>query len=585
MFDIVGVLSYVGPTLRTRKIVRDSNSGDSDTLALYRSGSNFGEEKKESLIEPIDFSLDAEFSECRWIKLRDGTCACDLVVLIYTNSQPGVFRQLEAGQFLAMTNLKLESPSRVYRAFESRSVWAISTLKSRYIVESGIDRTRGFSPGKGQHSKIRQLFNLACSKYEIGPELFNMRIETVYNWWREEKEFYKVESSEGSDYVMVSKLVDDQDCFYRPSRLRPSSVADYMSALASHSRLRDLHFFTSNMHFYESKVFTIQVRIDDFFMLDDGDQVADMVESEGSVTDDDEYTSGNQTAGGVKRKVLNRLLQEASKFLKAENTSMENTSNSGTVSSRRSKRLRGSEPSSSKSSKGDRIEAKLKGWNKYYKGRITRENRDGTYNILFDDGERESKVDAKLIRSLETTSEKKPKSKNKDKSIDDENSDGNKDEASREARRKRRKRNDTPQNDVGKGAAPSFVLSVKDLNTGEKQSIFYKHSPTMDVPFLPKKLEMLRRADQLSPSVLFLVSPFACSNLLSSSCCSKLASFRRPESGSAASTIDRQKSSQIAKVISDDLRNKHVVVYLTFRKNLQREEKLLLESVVLPEEA
>ena len=41
-------------------------------------------------------------------------------------------------------------------------------------------------------------------------------------------------------------------------------------------------------------------------------------------------------------------------------------------------------------SKGDRVEAKLKGWTKYYKGKITRENRDGTYDILFDDGDRKS---------------------------------------------------------------------------------------------------------------------------------------------------------------------------------------------------
>ena len=61
-------------------------------------------------------------------------------------------------------------------------------------------------------------------------------------------------------------------------------------------------------------------------------------------------------------------------------------------------------------SKGDRVEAKLKGWTKYYKGKITRENRDGTYDILFDDGERKSKVDAKLIKSLKkekTTKDKK----------------------------------------------------------------------------------------------------------------------------------------------------------------------------------
>ena len=51
-------------------------------------------------------------------------------------------------------------------------------------------------------------------------------------------------------------------------------------------------------------------------------------------------------------------------------------------------------------SKGDRVEAKLKGWTKYYKGKITRENRDGTYDILFDDGERKSKVDSALVKKL-----------------------------------------------------------------------------------------------------------------------------------------------------------------------------------------
>ena len=107
----------------------------------------------------------------------------------------------------------------------------------------------------------------------------------------------------------------------------------------------------------------------------------------------------------------------------------------------------------------------------------------------------------------------------------------------------------------------------------------------MGVPFLPKNLEMLRRADQLSPSVLYLVSPFASSNLLSSSCCSRLAGFVRQGKRSAASTINMQEKAQIAQLISDDLRNKHVVVYLTFRKNLQLEEKLQLESVVLPEES
>ena len=146
------------------------------------------------------------------------------------------------------------------------------------------------------------MFNLACSKYEIGPELFKSRIETVYNWWRDENDFYNIEFSQGADYVKVSKILDEPDCFYRPSRLRPSAVADYKLGLASHSRLRDLKFFTSNMHFYESKVFAIQVRIDGFSMLGNNDREGDNEGSEDSDTDDDEDTSDNQTAGGVNRR-------------------------------------------------------------------------------------------------------------------------------------------------------------------------------------------------------------------------------------------------------------------------------------------
>ena len=73
-------------------------------------------------------------------------------------------------------------------------------------------------------------------------------------------------------------------------------------------------------------------------------------------------------------------------------------------------------------SKGDRVEAKLKGWTKYYKGKITRENRDGTYDILFDDGERKSKVDAKLIKSLETKTKKTKKKTNRSRDSDNDDS-------------------------------------------------------------------------------------------------------------------------------------------------------------------
>ena len=74
-------------------------------------------------------------------------------------------------------------------------------------------------------------------------------------------------------------------------------------------------------------------------------------------------------------------------------------------------------------SKENRVEAKLKGWTKYYKGKITRENRDGTYDILFDDGERKSKVDAKLIKSLEKKKTKIKTRHGRDSDSDDDDDD------------------------------------------------------------------------------------------------------------------------------------------------------------------
>ena len=37
--------------------------------------------------------------------------------------------------------------------------------------------------------------------------------------------------------------------------------------------------------------------------------------------------------------------------------------------------------------RGDRVEAKVSGWTKYYGGEITRKNRDGTYDIKFGDAQ------------------------------------------------------------------------------------------------------------------------------------------------------------------------------------------------------
>ena len=48
-----------------------------------------------------------------------------------------------------------------------------------------------------------------------------------------------------------------------------------------------------------------------------------------------------------------------------------------------------------------KVEADYKGKGRYYKGKITRDNRDGTYDITYDDGDREFGKRADTIRSLE----------------------------------------------------------------------------------------------------------------------------------------------------------------------------------------
>merc|ERR1719240_1559116 len=51
---------------------------------------------------------------------------------------------------------------------------------------------------------------------------------------------------------------------------------------------------------------------------------------------------------------------------------------------------------------GDKVEARYRGKSRYYPGRISRDRRDGTYDIDYDDGEKEQRVDKELIRSLES---------------------------------------------------------------------------------------------------------------------------------------------------------------------------------------
>merc|ERR1711871_925334 len=79
-------------------------------------------------------------------------------------------------------------------------------------------------------------------------------------------------------------------------------------------------------------------------------------------------------------------------------------------------------------SRGDKVEAKCTGWTKYYSGEITKVNRDGTYDIRFDDGERKSGVKKSQIKSKEKRKTKKSKSS---RDSDDDDSSDNEDSLSR----------------------------------------------------------------------------------------------------------------------------------------------------------
>ena len=55
-----------------------------------------------------------------------------------------------------------------------------------------------------------------------------------------------------------------------------------------------------------------------------------------------------------------------------------------------------------KLSEGDKVEANYRGRGKYYPGKIKYDNRDGTYDIDYDDGEKERSVKEADIKSLES---------------------------------------------------------------------------------------------------------------------------------------------------------------------------------------
>ena len=56
--------------------------------------------------------------------------------------------------------------------------------------------------------------------------------------------------------------------------------------------------------------------------------------------------------------------------------------------------------------RGDRVEAKVRGWTKYYPGKVDKVNRDGTLDLKFDDGDFKGNVPPSQVRSLESRRQK-----------------------------------------------------------------------------------------------------------------------------------------------------------------------------------
>merc|ERR1719197_1910875 len=79
---------------------------------------------------------------------------------------------------------------------------------------------------------------------------------------------------------------------------------------------------------------------------------------------------------------------------------------------------------SSRLEEGDKVEARYRGREKYYPGKITRDRGDGTYDISYDDGERETRVEERLIRKKD-----RDRSRSRSRGGDDRLSEGDKVEA------------------------------------------------------------------------------------------------------------------------------------------------------------
>ena len=106
-----------------------------------------------------------------------------------------------------------------------------------------------------------------------------------------------------------------------------------------------------------------------------------------------------------------QLIQERPFEKKSQRLRRSNGTNSSTVV-KVSARFSSGSPRNSNDSKmciGAKIEARYRGKSRYYPGRIARVRLNGTYDIDYDDGEKEMGVDKALIRSFESSSRTSPR--------------------------------------------------------------------------------------------------------------------------------------------------------------------------------
>ena len=119
--------------------------------------------------------------------------------------------------------------------------------------------------------------------------------------------------------------------------------------------------------------------------------------------------SPNLIADGKK----NRTKQD--KHRKQSKNSSDFSSNPS-VSSSGSSRSSGSDKEADLFDRGDKVEARFNGKEKWYKGEVTRRRSDGTYDIEYEDGDREMRVKAEFVRSADKKrNEKKQKKGTKKK--------------------------------------------------------------------------------------------------------------------------------------------------------------------------